>query len=187
MRLAGLCALLWLVWISHQICTYGKLDRARHSDCIIVLGAAVHGDKPSPVFEERINHTITLYRSNFATVIIFTGGYGENASHAEAAVGAAYAIRAGVPASAILIETVSRTTRENLVHAKAVMNTARLRSAIIVSDPLHLKRAAKMANDLDLASVTSPTPSSRYRNASVKFKFFLRELYFYHHYLITGN
>jgi uncharacterized SAM-binding protein YcdF (DUF218 family) len=56
-----------------------------------------------------------------------------------------------------------------------------------VSDPLHMKRAMMMADDLDIAAVSSPTPTSRYRSLKTKLGFLLRELYFIHHYSATGD
>ena len=122
-----------------------------------------------------------------AATIIFTGGFGDDASHAESEVGASYAMADGVPKSAILTETVSQTTRQNLVEAKRLMGASGLRSAIIVSDPLHLKRASLMANKLGISAVTSPTPTSRYRSVKTKLGFLLREVYFYNHYALTGK
>jgi uncharacterized SAM-binding protein YcdF (DUF218 family) len=62
-----------------------------------------------------------------------------------------------------------------------------LTSAIIVSDPLHMKRAMLMADDLAIAAASSPTPTSRYRSLKSKLGFLLRELYFIHHYVATGD
>lgn len=179
--------LAWLVVVGGMIWTYGSKDHATRSDCVIVLGAAAYGDRPSPVFEERIKHAIALIRAGEASTIIFTGGYGDGASHAESEVGASYAVSAGVRRAAILLETNSRTTRQNLAEAKALMDAAGLQSAIIVSDPLHLKRASVMADDLGICAVTSPTPTSRYRSLRAKLGFLLREVYFFNHYLATGD
>jgi uncharacterized SAM-binding protein YcdF (DUF218 family) len=68
-----------------------------------------------------------------------------------------------------------------------LMEKNNLRSAIIVSDPLHMKRAVMMARDLKIAAVSSPTPTSMYRTWKTQSGFLLRELYFSHHYLVTGN
>lgn len=62
-----------------------------------------------------------------------------------------------------------------------------LKSAIIVSDPLHMKRALMMAEGLEIDAVSSPTPTTRYRSLQSKLGFLFRELYFFHHYLITGD
>ena len=177
----------WLVITGIAIWNFGGKDNAQKSDCIIVLGAAAYGEKPSPVFEERIRHAINLFRKGTATTIIFTGGRGDGAVHAESEVGASFAVSEGVNKSVILTETRSRTTHQNLLEAKVLMDSAGLRSAIIVSDPLHLKRASVMAGDMGIAAVTSPTPTSRYRSLRTKLGFLVREVYFYNHYAVTGD
>ncbi|PWQ92152.1 protein sanA-like protein [Leucothrix pacifica] len=180
-------AVAWIVIIGIRIWSFANEDHATPSDSIIVLGAAVYGDKPSPVFEERIKHGVTLYQQGFAPKIIFTGGRGEGDSHSEGEVGAIYAMSRGVPEEAILIESASRTTRQNLINAKVLMDESGLKSAIIVSDPLHLKRALMMANDVGIQAVSSPTPTSRYRSLKPKLEFLVREMYFYNHYLVINK
>lgn len=44
--------LAWPVVVGAMIWNYGCKDHATKSDCIIVLGAAAYGDRPSPVFEK---------------------------------------------------------------------------------------------------------------------------------------
>ncbi len=177
----------WFVIVGVMIWSFGGKDHSKGSDCIIVLGAAAHGDKPSPVFEERIRHAIALFQQGEASMIIFTGGYGDGASHAESEVGVSFAVAEGVSKSALLMETKSRTTHQNLVEAKCLMDSTGLKTAIIVSDPLHLKRASVMAGDLGISAVTSPTPTSRYRSLRTKLGFLVREVYFYNHYVVTGD
>lgn len=152
-----------------------------------MLGAAAYGNKPSPVFEERINHALELHRSGTVKFLLFTGGRVAKADKSESAVARSFAMAAGVPADAILTEEVSRTTGQNLQEAKRVMGLHGLRTAVIVSDPLHLKRAASMAEDLDIEAVTSPTPTSRYRSFGAKAGFLAREVFFLHGYWFTGR
>jgi uncharacterized SAM-binding protein YcdF (DUF218 family) len=187
--LAGLMAAVvcWNALLGVVVWRYGVENGATRSDCIIVLGAAVHGSKASPVFEERIRHGVQLYQNEFASKIIFTGGVGKAGGNAESAVAREMAIRLGVPEEDILIEEHSRTTRQNLAEARSLMRAHGLQSAILVSDPLHMKRAVIMAEDMDMAAVSSPTPTSRYRSLRTQIPFLLRELYFIHHYLVTGD
>jgi uncharacterized SAM-binding protein YcdF (DUF218 family) len=180
-------AVLWLAALSGSIVRFGVRDHATSHDAAIVLGAAVYGSRPSPVFRERIRHALGLYRAGTVRKLIFTGGFGPGAARAESEVARDLALRAGVPASDILIETRSRTTRQNLLEARLLMASAGLRTAAVVSDPLHMKRALRMSSDLGMAAVSSPTPTTRYRGWRSKAAFLIRELYFYHHYLITGN
>lgn len=173
--------------VAASIWRYGDRDDATKSDCIIVLGAALEGGEPSPVFAERIRHGIDLYETSYAPKIIFTGGYGEVQEFSESGVGMIVATQRGIPKDDIYIEEKSRTTQQNIFEALALMKAHNLKSAIIVSDPLHMKRAMMMADDLGIQAVSSPTPSTRYRSLRTKLGFLVRELYFVHHYTFTGK
>lgn len=177
----------WLILLAVQINETGKVHHPGPADAAIVLGAAVKGAAPSPVFRERIRHGVTLYRTGRVRKLVMTGGVGEGATRAESEVARAIAIRAGVPAQAILIETRSRTTQQNMAEAKHLMDRHRLSSALIVSDPLHMKRALRMARDTGITAYGAPTPTTRYRSWRSKTGFLLREVYFYNHYLLTGD
>ncbi|MCE2959547.1 MAG: YdcF family protein [Akkermansiaceae bacterium] len=182
-----IAVMIWCVIVALSIWRYGSHDDALKSDCIIVLGAAVEGENPSPVFAERIRHGIHLYDSGYASKLIFTGGCGEGHKYSESGVGSIIATQREVSANDIYIEEKSRTTQQNIAEAAALMKVHNLKSAIIVSDPLHMKRAMMMADDLGIEAVSSPTPTTRYRSLRTKLGFLLRELYFVHHYVLTGN
>lgn len=183
----ALAILVWLGGLAVVIWTYGQTDRAEPSDCVIVLGAAIQGDRPSPVFEERIRHALQLYRTGLVAKVIFTGGCGDGLTRAESEVAAAYALQAGLPAADILTEARSRTTKQNLVEARLLMEAHGLRTAILVSDPLHMRRAMWMAHDLGIRAVSSPTPTTRYRSWPARLRFLRRELYYWHHYWFSGT
>lgn len=178
-------ALLLVVAITgFRIYFYGSANRIVKADAAIVLGAAVWGDEPSPVFRERINHAINLYKRGIVRSIIFTGGVGENDNLPEAVVGKRYAMARGVKQADILIETESHTTHQNLEYAQKVASKYRFSKFLIVSDPLHLKRAVLMAQDLGMDAYPSPTPTTRYRSFKSQFEFLMRETYFYFVYLV---
>ena len=52
-------------------------DDAQQADIIVVFGAAQYNGRPSPVFRARLDHTAMLYRKNYASKIMTTGGYGK--------------------------------------------------------------------------------------------------------------
>lgn len=157
------------------------------ADAAIVLGAAVARDEPSPVFAERINHAIALYDEGRVQHLIFTGAQGEGDSLAESEAARDMALEAGVPAEAILIETESVTTMHNLVEAQLVMRDAGLEDALIVSDPLHMRRAMEMVEALGMDAQPSATPTSRYQTWGTKAPFLAREVYFMHHFWLFGE
>jgi uncharacterized SAM-binding protein YcdF (DUF218 family) len=84
----------------------------------------------------------------------------------------------------MLIESKSHTTYENLLYAKRVADSHNLRRVLVVSDPLHMRRAMSMAADLGLDARPSPTRTTRYRTASAQLGQLLRETYYYAGYLL---
>lgn len=141
----------------------------------IVLGAAVKGSEPSPVFGARLQHAVELYRQGRVSRLILTGGLGVGDDLAEGEVGLRYALTHGVPRHRLHAEVSSRTTQENLWCAKQIMTIEGLRTAMIVSDPLHLRRAVWAAASLDMETVAAPTPYTRYRSFGSKARFAARE------------
>ena len=177
----GVLALLWLGGVAAWISWTGARDEAAPADAIIVLGAAAYDARPSPVFEQRIVHGIHLHEQGLGQWLIFTGGFGgEGARFAESEVARRYAIDKGVPEERILIETVSRTARGNLEQAALLMDERGLRRAIIVSDPLHMARALRLAREQGIDALGSATPTTRFRSVESRWRFMLREVYFFH-------
>ena len=168
-----------------NITQYGKLDEKAHCDVAIVLGAATSNGEVSPVYRERINHGIWLYENGYVDYLILTGGVGKGNEKSDAYVAKQYAIDKGVPEQVILIEEKSTITEENLEHAKAIMDEHSLDTAIIVSDPLHMKRAMLMASDYGIDACSSPTPTTMYRSAKTQLPFLAREVFFYIGYSIV--
>lgn len=177
--------ILYTIITAVSIVRYGKLDEKAHSDVAIVLGAATSGGEVSPVYRERINHSIWLYENGYVDYLFLTGGIGEGNEISDASAAKQYAIKKGVPEQAILIEEESTITEENLEYAKAIMDDHSLDTAIIVSDPLHMKRAMLMANDYGIDACSSPTPTTMYRSMKTQIPFLAREVFFYIGYSIV--
>lgn len=171
--------------ITFDIYRYSLQDETRPADAAIVLGAAVYGERPSPVFRERINHAITLYRDGTVDTLIFTGGVGHRDELAEAEVARRYALARGVPADAILTETTSTSTLENLTNAQIVAAQNGLDSFLLVSTPFHMRRALALADDLHMEAYTSPTRTTRWISWFTQSLSFSREVVAYLAYL--GN
>lgn len=170
--------LLPFLIIAAQIYFYDEAKENQTADAAIVLGAAVWTDKPSPVFRERINHAVNLYKQKRIKKIIFTGGQGNDNEKTEARIGQIYAVEKGIPTEDILIENKSSTTFENLEFAKEVMRKNNIKSVLIVTDPLHMKRSMAMAEFLEINALPEPTPTSVYQGFWAKTDFLLRETFY---------
>lgn len=174
----------WLNHLETEIEQFAMVDEARPADAAIVLGAAVYRGYPSPVFRERINHAVNLYHAGTVDYLIFTGGIGYGDDIAEAEAAQAYAQAAGVPAAHIFIETESTLTYDNLLQAHEIVTQNQFETVLIVSDPLHMRRAVTMARDVGLTAYSTPTPTSRYRTPRTQQPFLERETRYYAWYLL---
>lgn len=178
-----LAILIGLIATAVSILSYGEKDEKQVADVAIVLGAALDYNTVSPVYRERINHAITLYNEGYVKNIILTGGVGEGNIYSDAFIAMEYARSKGLPEKAILLEEKSTVTEENISFSKEIMNSNSLETAIIVSDPLHMKRAMLMAEDYGLKAFASPTPTTMYKTNQTKYPFLARETILYIGYL----
>ncbi len=167
-----------------EIYRYSFRSDAGDADAAIVLGSALMDGQPSPVFRERINHAINLYRGGQVKAIIFTGGVGWGSQTVESVAASHYAVDRGVPPEDVYCEASSRITWENLIGARQIVQQNGWRRVLVVSDPLHMRRAMTMARDLGLEAHPSPTPTTRYTTLESKLPFLMREIRFYGLYLI---
>ena len=177
----------FIAYATFDIYSYGKVNKLIKSDVAIVLGAGVQTNEPSPVFQERINHGIWLYQNGYVKKILFTGGKSENNKYSDAFIAGKYAMRNGVPVKDILLEEKSTITQENIFFAIKILHENNMSTAIIVSDPLHMKRSMLMVKDYNLTAYSSPTPTTKYQSLKTKVPFLAREVFFYIGYIIVSN
>jgi uncharacterized SAM-binding protein YcdF (DUF218 family) len=150
-------ALGWSAWVYGQIDQFAGRDQAGPADAIAVFGAAEYDGRPSPVFRARLDHAASLYNRGIAPLIIALGGDGGD-QFSEGGVGREYLMSVGIPESAIIAETESRSTAEAARRLAAIARTNSFRRLVVVSDDTHLFRihAICAANGFDV--LTSPRP-----------------------------
>lgn len=163
LRVLGIAALAALTgWASvlAAIVLFGRVDEARPSGAIVVLGAAQYDGRPSPVLRARLDHALELYRRGVADTLIMTGGTGPGDTVSEAAVAKRYAARHGVPAGAVLVEERGMSSLESMRAVSALMERHGIRSAVLVSDPFHMLRLRLLAYRVGFEARSSPTRTS---------------------------
>ena len=175
-----LCALLLFACLIGYVWYCAQERPVMPAPATIVLGAAAWGNKPSPVFKERIRHAVHLYQTNTTQKLIFTGGALRDGIPSEGEVGARWAIKLGVAPEDTAYEGTSRDTWYNLKNAQVILQQQQIDSVILVSDYFHMARAGIMARDLGLHVQLSPTPTSKFNNSSEvdKLKLYVKESYF---------
>ncbi|MET3898734.1 uncharacterized SAM-binding protein YcdF (DUF218 family) [Devosia sp. UYZn731] len=156
------------------------------ADAALVLGAAVIGSTPTPVLVERLRHAADLFESGQVRRIVVTGGLSPEDDLTEAQASKNWLVAEGVPADDVLLEDKSRTTIQNLQFAKPVLEANGLGSVLVVSDPLHMRRALMIAGRVGIRAEPSPTPTSKYQSWQTTLPFLAREVWFMGQYLVTG-
>ena len=108
-----LCALIGIMMLSinfyvvnktkSKIVTEKQAKELENVDCILVLGAGIWGDKPSPMLEDRLLQGITLYNNQTSSKIIMSGDHGKE-EYDEVNVMKDFAIEKGVKSEDIFMD-----------------------------------------------------------------------------------
>ena len=114
--------------------------------CIIVLGAGIWGDKPSPMLEDRLLQAIELYKNNVSSKIIMSGDHGKQ-DYDEVNTMKDFAIEKGVPSENVFMDHAGFSSYESIYRAKEIFGAKKI---VIVTQKYHLYRALYIANKLGI-------------------------------------
>jgi len=115
-------------------------------DCVIVLGAGIRGNGPSPMLEDRLLTSIELYNKNISNKIIVSGDHGR-VNYDEVNVMKNYLIEQNIPSENIFMDHAGFSTYDSIYRAKEIF---KVKKAIIVTQEYHLYRALYIAKELDI-------------------------------------
>jgi len=177
----------YFIFNGFKIYNYSFTYSEQKSDVGIVLGAGTTDGQISPIFRERLNHAVYLYKKGIIKKLILTGGYGENQTLCDSEIAKAYVLKQGIPKRDVLTESQSKYTIENLTEAKFIMDSFHFKTALLISDPLHMKRSISLAKKLGLNCESSPTQTSMYKSFYPKLKSLIYETFYYTLGKLTGN
>ena len=168
--------MLWILSVA-MVMIAGAWPTIRQADAIVVLGAAQYNGRPSPVLQARLDHALDLYDRGLASRLIFTGGTGVGDTVSEAEVSRRYAMSHGVPASAIMTERDGLSSAQSVRAAAALMASAGLESALIVSDSYHMMRLELLARRSHIVPYRAPAANAPIDAASrsKRWEYVLRE------------
>ncbi len=129
------------------------------ADAIVVLGCRIApSGRPAPPAARRAATAARAWLGGAAPWVVVSGGRRWGSVIEARAIGRALR-EAGVPASAIVEELCSLSTRENAVLSAAVLRRLGARRALIVTCPWHMDRA--MASFLAAGVSAVPFPTER--------------------------
>lgn len=148
-------------------------------DAIVVLGVALFPDgSPTPALVRRVHHGIRLFREGRAARLLMVGGYGRAVPPPHASEARAMrdlALAAGVPGACIVLEEISSRTLENAVLTKRLMQENGWRTALLVTDAFHMRRALYTFRRFEIAVEASAAERRQGDSAVYWFGAYVRE------------
>ncbi len=177
-----LVVVVGLVATASQVWWVARQDDRRPSDAIVVLGASQFDGKPSTIFRARLLHAKTLFDAGIAPRVVVLGGKAPGDRTTEGAAGAKFLADRGVTTVAV---GEGRNTLESLKALKTEYAARGWKTAVLVTDPWHSLRSRRMAHDLGIDAVTSPTRAGpAVRSRGVEARYIARETAAYLYYRV---
>lgn len=134
---------------------YNKINDV---DAIVVLGAGVWDNGPSPMLRDRLDKAIELYNEGISKKIIMTGDHGRK-DYDEVNAMKEYVVERGIPSSDVFMDHAGFSTYDSMYRAKYIFNA---KNIVIVSQEYHLYRSIYIANKLGIKAYGVPAKKIKY-------------------------
>ena len=115
-------------------------------DCILVLGAGIRNNYPSPMLEDRLLASIKLYQDGVAKKIIVSGDH-QYKNYDEVNVMKNYLIEKGIPSEDIFMDHAGLSSYDSMYRAKKIFKA---NMVVVVTQKYHLYRSLYIAKMMDI-------------------------------------
>ena len=126
---------------------------AENIEHLIILGARVEQDGPSPALQRRLNAALEYLADHPEVKIVASGGQGADEPTSEAECIRDALVQAGIAPERILIEDQSTTTAENLRNSLNLIGDSEAPVAIVTNN-FHVWRAVHLAEKAGFRNVS---------------------------------
>lgn len=166
------------VFFCAGVCVYSAVNMARYSesaaertDCVLVLGCQVKGEKPGKMLSDRLDAALEILNAEPQALCIVSGGKGRGEDISEAEAMRRYLIAHGISDDRIVIEDRSSSTYENLhFSAEILRGMGVLENITVVTSDFHQFRAHIYAarEGLDVSHHSARTFLPAFMNNAVR-------------------
>jgi uncharacterized SAM-binding protein YcdF (DUF218 family) len=132
-------------------------DPLRRADAIVVLGAGIYDQTTlrAPT-AYRLLYGLQLLRQGLAPVLVLSGGSHRGVPGTDAEAMAVVAANAGVDRTALLLESAGSSTAEQARRVTALAARHGIRSVLLVTSPIKMRRAVLTFRRAGLDVVAAP-------------------------------
>lgn len=148
----------------NQIITEEQAKNIKDIDCILVLGAGIKGNYPSPMLEDRLLQSISLYEQNISPKILVSGDH-INEDYDEVNVMKNYLVGHKIPSQDVFMDHAGISTYDSIYRVKEIFQAKKV---IIVTQKYHLYRALYIANQLGIESYGVASNPRTYNHQEIR-------------------
>ena len=141
-----------------------SIEALAPAPAIVVLGGSIRGPRPPPrpypdlgASADRLWHAARLYRAGKAPLLLLSGGTAHEGEVAEAESMRQFLLELGVPGRAMLLEPGSVTTTQNAAFSARLLRQHDIRSVLLVTSALHMRRARALFEREGIRVTPAPT------------------------------
>lgn len=163
------------ILIEGTILLEGRETEKPQVDYVIVLGARLYGDIPSPALAERLKAAREYLHKNESTKVIVTGGQGTDETIPEARAMKKYLVENGIDEDRVMVEDRATSTYENMKYSKELIKeeTGEPIKVLVVTNKHHIFRAKLLAKRQGMEAYGLPTEIP----PSILFQSYIREYF----------
>ena len=178
--------LVYFIIVEIPIIKNARTDPDPERDYLIVLGAAVHGDEPSPSLMRRLQAAYDYLTKYPGSTAIVSGGQGKGENLTEAQAMYDYLTGRGIEPGRIIMEEKATSTKENLLFSFDIIRSRGddpVGNTAILSSPYHLYRAKSMSEAL---GVEAAGVAGGFDHILLTINYFIREAFGVTHFWVFG-
>ena len=182
------CAgLVYFCIVEIPIIRNARTDQDAERPYLVVLGAAVYGERPSLTLVRRLEGALDYLEQYPDSIAIVSGGQGKGENITEAQAMHDWLLAHGIPEERILMEPRATSTQENLANSFEIIKNrgdSPDGNVAVVSSAYHLFRAKSMAEmqGVHVAGVAAP-----WGYPMVMLNYFIREAFGVTHLWVFGR
>lgn len=141
-----------------------EYQQLKDVDYILVLGASVRRERPSPMLEDRLKKAIELYNINTQNKILVTGDHTKE-DYDEVTIMKNYLLENNIPEEKIIMDPAGVSTYDSIFRVQKQLKAKKI---IIVSQKYHLYRALYIANSLGIEAYGVPADDIKYKGETYR-------------------
>ena len=141
-----------------------NINDLKDIDCILILGAGIRGNNPSPMLEDRLLEGISLYQNNVSPKILASGDH-TGKYYDEVNVMKDFLVGHKIPSQDVFMDHAGISTYDSIYRAKHIFKAKKI---VIVTQKYHLHRALYIAENLGLESYGIASNPRQYRNQFIR-------------------